>query len=84
MCKVFKVKPLKTPKPDVHQRRQHTIYSAERFERPKKSCRVFQFPSAIISKEWKKVKASEKNFTKERNNDMNRYCKDIKKIMRMK
>ena len=40
--------------------------------------------SAIILKECKKVKASKKNFTKERKNDMKRHCKDVKKIMRMK
>ena len=67
-----------------HQRRKHTIYFAKTFKRPKKSYRVFQFPSAIILKECKKVKASKKNFTKERKNDMKRHCKDVKKIMRMK
>ena len=40
--------------------------------------------SAIILKECKKVKASKKNFTKERKNDTKRHCKDVKKIMRMK
>ena len=45
-----------------HQRRQHTIYFAERFERPKKELQGVPVSkaSAIISKEWKKVKASEK------------------------
>ena len=32
-----------------HQRRQHTIYFAKTFERPKKSCRVFQFPKQVQS-----------------------------------
>ena len=47
--------------------------------------------NAIISKEWKKIKASEKkmkkntkNFITTRNNNMKRHCKDIKKIIRMK
>ena len=49
-----------------HQRRQHTIYFAERFERPKKELQGVPVSkaSAIISKEWKKVKASEKKMKK--------------------
>ena len=49
-----------------HQRRQHRICFAKTFERLKKSCRVFQVSkaSAVISKEWKKVKASEKKVKK--------------------
>ena len=49
-----------------HQRRQHRICFAKTFERLKKSCRVFQVfkASAVISKERKKVKASEKKVKK--------------------
>ena len=45
-----------------HQKRQHTIYSAKTLERPKKSCKVFQFPRQVIKR--KKVKAGEKKMKK--------------------
>ena len=75
-----------------HQRSRHKIYSAKTLERPKKGCRVFQFPSQLQSygrngkmlkparRKWKNTR----NFTKKKNNDMKRNCKDIKKIMQMK
>ena len=49
-----------------HQRRQHTICFAKIFERSEKSCQGVPISkaSAIISKEWKKVKASEKKMKK--------------------
>ena len=49
VCKVFKVKPLRNQNLMLHQRRQHTICFAERFKRPKKSCRVLQFPRQVQS-----------------------------------
>ena len=75
-----------------HQRRQHTIYFAERLERPTKSCRAFQFQRQVQSygKNGKRLKSARRklkntrNFTKKRNNDMKRHCKDIKKIKQMK
>ena len=92
VCKVFKVKPLKTPKPDVHQRRQHTIYFAKTFKRLKKSCRVFLSPKQVQSyrRNGKRLRLAKKRcknaktFTKKKNNNMKSHYKDKKKIMRMK
>ena len=36
VCKVFKVKPLKTPNLMLYQRKQHTICFAKTFERQKR------------------------------------------------
>ena len=69
-----------------HKRRQHTICFAERFERPKKSCRVFLSPKQVQSykRNGKRLKParrrwkSTKTFTKKRNNDIKMHCRDIK------
>ena len=62
VCKVFKVKPLKTPKPDVLSRK--TVYNLFCKDIRKIIKELQGVPvskaSVIISKEWKKVKASEK------------------------
>ena len=62
VCKVFKVKPLKTPKPDVLSRK--TVYNlfCKDIRKIKKELQGVPVSKAsvIISKEWKKVKASEK------------------------
>ena len=49
VCKVFKVKSLKTPKPDVPSKNTHRICFAKTFEQLKKSCRVFPFPRQVQS-----------------------------------
>ena len=75
-----------------HQRRKHTTCFARTFKSSKKSCRVFQFPRQVQSyaKNGKRLKPvrrrwkSTRTFTKTRNNDMNRHCRDIKKIIWMK
>ena len=62
MCKVFIVKPLKAPKPDVPSKK--TAYNLFCKDIPKTKKELKGVPvskaSAIITKEWKKVKASEK------------------------
>ena len=75
-----------------HQRRQHTTCFTKRFERPKKSCRVFLSPNQVQShqsngkrlkpgrKKWK----SPKTFIKKKNNDMKSPYRDIKKIILMR
>ena len=92
VCKVFKVKPLKTPRPDVPSKK--TVYNLFCIDIRKTKKELQGVPvskaSAIISKEWKKIKARDKKmkkyktFTKKRNNDMKRHCRDIKKIIWMK
>ena len=66
MCKVFKVKPLKTTKPDVPSRK--TVYNlfCKDIRNVKKELQGVPVSKAsvIISKEWKKVKASEKKMKK--------------------
>ena len=92
VCKVFKVKPLKTPKPDFPSKKTAYNLFCKDIRKTKKELQGVPVSkaSAIISKEWKKVKASEnkmkntKNFTRRRNNDMKRHFKGIKKIMRVK
>ena len=41
VCKAFKVKPLKTPRPDVPSKKTAYNLLCKTFERSKKSCRVF-------------------------------------------
>ena len=89
VCKVFKMKPLRTPKPDVPSKKTgHNLFCKD-IRKTKKELQgvLVSKASGIISREWKKVKTSEKNMkkyrdlTKKRNNDMKRHCRDIKKIM---
>ena len=47
VCKIFKVKPLKTPKPDVPSKKTACNLLAKTFERLKKSCRVFLSPKQL-------------------------------------
>ena len=62
VCKVFKVKPLKTPKPDVPSKKTaYNLFCREIRKTKKESKGVpCSKASATITKEWKKVKASEK------------------------
>ena len=66
MCKAFKVKPLKTPKADVPSKK--TAYNLFCKDLRKIKIELQGIPvsraSAIISKEWKKVKVSEKKVKK--------------------
>ena len=68
VCKVLKVKPLKTPKPDVPSKK--AVYNLFCKDIRKKKKELQGVPvskaSAIISKEWKKVKAGEKKMKKYR------------------
>ena len=65
-CKVFKVKPLKTPKPDIPSKK--TVYNlfCKDIRKTKKELQGVPVSkvSVIISKEWKKVKANEKKMKK--------------------
>ena len=78
--------PLKAPKPDVSSKKKTYNLLCRDIQKAKKELQGIPVSkaSAIILKEWKKVKASKKNFTKERKNHMKRHCKDAKKIMWMK
>ena len=75
-----------------HQRRQHTICFAKTYERSKKSCRVFLFLRQVqlYQRNGKKFRPatrrqkSTETFTKKRNDDRKRACRDIKKIIWMK
>ena len=62
VCKVFKVKPLKTTKPDVPSKKTAYNMSCKDIRKTKKELQgvpVYK-TSAIISKEWKRVKFSDK------------------------
>ena len=70
------------------QRRQHTIVFAKICERQKKSYRVSPFPRQELSYQrngknlklmTRKLKSTEP-FKKQRNSDLKRLCRDIKKI----
>ena len=66
VCKVFKVKPLKIQKPDVPSKKTaYNLFSKDirKIKKELKGVPVSK-ASAIISKEWKKVKASEKKMKK--------------------
>ena len=66
VCKVFKVKPLKTPKPDIPSKK--TAYNLFCREIRKTKRELQDVPvskaSIIILKGWKKVKANEKKIKK--------------------
>ena len=64
--KVFKVKPLKTPKPDVPSKKTAYNLFCKVIRKTKKELQGVPVSKAsvIISKEWKKVKASEKKMKK--------------------
>ena len=66
VCKVFKVKPLKTPKPDVPSKKTAYNLFCRKIRKTKKELQGVPVSktSAIITKEWKKVKASEKKMKK--------------------
>ena len=66
VCKVFKVKSLKTPKPDVPSKKiAYNLFCKDIRKTTKELKGVpVSKANAIISKEWKKVKASEKKMKK--------------------
>ena len=66
VCKVFKVKPLKTPRPDVLSKKTAYNLFCREIRKTKKELQGVPVSkaSAIISKEWKKVKTSEKKMKK--------------------
>ena len=61
VCKVFKVKPLKTSKPDISSKKTAYNLFCEDTRKTEKELQgaPVSKASVIISKEWKKVKASE-------------------------
>ena len=66
VCKAFKVKPLKTSKPHVPSKKTADNLFCKDIRKIKKELQGVPVSkaSAIISKEWKKVKASEKKMKK--------------------
>ena len=70
VCRVFKLKLLKTPKPDVLSKKTAYNLFYKDIRKTKKELQGVPFSkaSAIISKEWKKVKTCEKKMKK---------CKDF-------
>ena len=66
VCRVFKVKPLKTPKPDVPTKKTAYNLFCKDIRKLKKELQSVPVSkaSAIISKEWKKVKTSNKKIKK--------------------
>ena len=88
VCKVFKVKPLRTPKLDVPSRKTACNLFCRDIRRIKKELQVVPFSKAsvIISEESKTVKASDKEIKKYRDlygEDKRRHegaCRDIKII----
>ena len=66
MCKIFKVKPLKAPRSDVPSKKTAYNLFCKDIRKIKQEVQVVSVSkaSAIISKEWKKVKASEKKIKK--------------------
>ena len=66
VCKVFKVKPLKTPKPDVPSKKTAYNLFCKDIRKIKKELQGVPVSkaSAIISKEWKKVKPCKKRMKK--------------------
>ena len=62
VCKIFKVKPFKTTRPDVPSKKTPYNLFCKDTQKTKKELQgvpVYK-TSAIISKEWKKVKFSDK------------------------
>ena len=66
VCKVFKVKPLKAPRPDVPSKKTAYNLFCKDIWKTKKELQGIPVSkaSAIISREWKKVKASGKKMKK--------------------
>ena len=66
LCKIFKMKPLKTAKPDVQSKKMAYNLFCKDIKKAKKDLQGIPVSkaSAIISKEWKKVKAIEKKMKK--------------------
>ena len=69
VCKVFKVKPLKAPRPDVLSKKTTYNLLCKDIRKIKKKLQGVPVSkvSAIISEEWKKVKVSDKKMKKYRN-----------------
>ena len=68
MFKVFKVKPLKTPRPDIQSKKTACNLFCKDIGKIKKQLQGVPVSkaSAIISQEWKKVKANDKKMKKYR------------------
>ena len=68
MCKVFKVKPLKAPRPDVPSKKIAYNLFCKDIRKIKKEFQgvLVSKANAIISKEWKKVKVIDKKMKKYR------------------
>ena len=68
VCKVYKVKSLKTPRPDVPSKKTAYSLLCKGKRKIKKELQGVPIPkaSAIILEEWKKVKANDKKMKKYR------------------
>ena len=66
MCKVFKVKPLKWPRSDVPSKKTAYNLFCKGIQKKKKELQGIPVSkeSAIMSREWKKFKASNKKMKK--------------------
>ena len=66
VCKVFKVKPLKTPRPDVPSKKTAYNLFCKDIRKTKKGLQGVPVSKASVfmPKEWKKVKASDKKMKK--------------------
>ena len=66
VCKVLKVNPLKTPKPGIPSNKAAYNLFCKDMQKTKKELQGVPISktSAIISKEWKKVKVSDKKMKK--------------------
>ena len=66
VCKIFKVEPLKKLKPDVTSKKTAYNLFCKYIQKTKKELQGVSVSkaSAIISKEWRKVKASKKKMKK--------------------
>ena len=93
VCKVFKVKPSKTPRPDVPSKNTaYNLFFRNIEKIKKKSCRVFLSIRQVQSyrRNGKNLRLGRRRrkgtgtFTKKRNDDMERPCRDIKKVIWMK
>ena len=85
VCKVFKVKPLKTPKPDVPSKKTaynlfFKVAGCSRFQGKHNHIEGMEKRLRPARRRWK----STETFTKKRNDDMKRHWRDIKKIIWMK
>ena len=89
VCKAFKVKPLKAPRPDVPSKKTAYNLFCKDIRKTKKELKGVSVSkeSAVCRRTGEKLRPatrrckSRKNFTKKRNDDMKRPCRGTKKII---